>query len=223
MKKTELAHKIIERRKSLGMTQDELASHCSINVRTIQRIEAGDVTPRSHTMKVLFQALNINEEYKNYTSSSTNPLAPYMKIGIPVTLVMTVILVVFSVRSRTSKKTNSKLAQPKYQTPIVRGTYKGWEDSNVFVASEVDVSINQVHIKSSLTFLDKRSMGLKTNNIEGTLSKNKIQITKNPQHGTVSAQVTEKQGNNLCFYNNASLRFPSGTIFSADTIVMTQN
>lgn len=59
MKQPELGKKISEMRKAKGLTQEELVELCNLNVRTIQRIEAGEVTPRSYTIKALFQALGI--------------------------------------------------------------------------------------------------------------------------------------------------------------------
>src|SRR5690554_7290918 len=57
MKQPELGHKILELRKAKGFTQEELVERCNINVRTIQRIEAGEVTPRSYTIKSIMDAL----------------------------------------------------------------------------------------------------------------------------------------------------------------------
>ncbi len=50
MKQPELGKKISELRKAKGMTQEELVEKCNLNVRTVQRIEAGEVTPRSFTI-----------------------------------------------------------------------------------------------------------------------------------------------------------------------------
>ena len=57
MKQPELGRKILELRKQKGFTQEELVDQCNINVRTIQRIEAGEVTPRSFTLKTILNAL----------------------------------------------------------------------------------------------------------------------------------------------------------------------
>jgi transcriptional regulator with XRE-family HTH domain len=57
MKQPELGNKILELRKAKGLTQEELVERCNINVRTIQRIEAGEVTPRSYTIKSIMDAL----------------------------------------------------------------------------------------------------------------------------------------------------------------------
>jgi transcriptional regulator with XRE-family HTH domain len=59
MKQPELGKKISEMRKAKGLTQEELVELCNLNVRTIQRIEAGEVTPRSYTIKTLFNALGM--------------------------------------------------------------------------------------------------------------------------------------------------------------------
>jgi transcriptional regulator with XRE-family HTH domain len=60
MKQPDLGKKIAELRKAKGLTQEELVEKCNLNVRTLQRIECGEVTPRSYTIKVIFAALNYN-------------------------------------------------------------------------------------------------------------------------------------------------------------------
>lgn len=62
MKQPELGQKILELRKQKGYTQEELVEQCNINVRTIQRIEAGDVSPRSYTLKAILDVLDFNYE-----------------------------------------------------------------------------------------------------------------------------------------------------------------
>ncbi|MGK7391386.1 MAG: helix-turn-helix domain-containing protein [Candidatus Cyclobacteriaceae bacterium M2_1C_046] len=72
MKQPELGKKITELRKSKGLTQEELVEKCNISVRTIQRIETGDVTPRSYTIKTILSALDYDldeisdQENKNW-------------------------------------------------------------------------------------------------------------------------------------------------------------
>lgn len=60
MKQPDLGKKIAELRKAKGLTQEELVEKCNLNVRTLQRIECGEVTPRSYTIKVIFAALDYN-------------------------------------------------------------------------------------------------------------------------------------------------------------------
>ena len=60
MKQPDLGKKIVELRKAKGLTQEELVSLCNLNVRTLQRIESGEVSPRSYTVKTIFNALDFD-------------------------------------------------------------------------------------------------------------------------------------------------------------------
>lgn len=56
----ELGKKIAHYRKAKGLTQEELVEKCNVSVRTLQRIEAGEVTPRAYTVKLIFDALELD-------------------------------------------------------------------------------------------------------------------------------------------------------------------
>jgi transcriptional regulator with XRE-family HTH domain len=58
MKQPDLGRKISELRLAKGLTQGELAEKCKIGLRTIQRIESAEVTPRSYTIKLIFESLD---------------------------------------------------------------------------------------------------------------------------------------------------------------------
>ena len=58
MKQPDLGTKIVELRKLLSMTQEELANQTGVSTRTIQRIENGAVTPRLTTLKLLSEVLD---------------------------------------------------------------------------------------------------------------------------------------------------------------------
>ena len=58
MKQPELGKKIVELRTAKGLTQEELVELCNISIRTIQRIENGEVAPRSFTVKTILAALD---------------------------------------------------------------------------------------------------------------------------------------------------------------------
>jgi uncharacterized Tic20 family protein len=62
MDKTSIAKKIIHYRKLKGITQETLSEICGLNVRTIQRIESGEVDPRLYTLKSIADALEVNLE-----------------------------------------------------------------------------------------------------------------------------------------------------------------
>ncbi|MCF6268757.1 MAG: helix-turn-helix domain-containing protein [Melioribacteraceae bacterium] len=53
MNQHEIGRKLLELRKKKGLTQEELAIRCGVNVRSIQRIEAGTVSPRVSTLKLI--------------------------------------------------------------------------------------------------------------------------------------------------------------------------
>lgn len=57
MKQPDLGKKLAELRQQKNLTQDDLVEKCNINVRTIQRIEAGEVTPRPSTLRIITEAL----------------------------------------------------------------------------------------------------------------------------------------------------------------------
>ena len=61
MNQPEFGKKVVERRKELGFTQEEVAEKCKITVRTIQRIEAGLVNPRMYTIKMLTDFLDFEK------------------------------------------------------------------------------------------------------------------------------------------------------------------
>jgi uncharacterized Tic20 family protein len=62
MKNTDLAKKIKELRTRKGFSQDQLAETAQINLRTVQRIEAGETEPRGDTLKRLASALNVTPD-----------------------------------------------------------------------------------------------------------------------------------------------------------------
>lgn len=70
MKQPDLGLRILELRKQKGLTQDELVDLCNINVRTLQRIENGEVTPRSYTVKTILTALDY--DYESLQSEENN-------------------------------------------------------------------------------------------------------------------------------------------------------
>lgn len=81
MKQPELGRKILELRKQKGFTQEELVAQCNINVRTIQRIEAGEVTPRSFTLKTILNILG--EDLENLKQLKTSDSENFTLINFP--------------------------------------------------------------------------------------------------------------------------------------------
>lgn len=57
-----IGQKIKELRLLKGYTQEDLAEKTSLSVRTIQRIENGEVDPRTYTLNLLAEALEVDLE-----------------------------------------------------------------------------------------------------------------------------------------------------------------
>ena len=60
MNQPDLGLKVAELRQQKSLTQEQLAEKCEVSTRTIQRIESGDVDPRSYTLHCLSEALEFD-------------------------------------------------------------------------------------------------------------------------------------------------------------------
>lgn len=60
MNQPDLGLKITELRQQKGLTQEKLAEYCDVSARTIQRIESGEVEPRSFTRNSLSNVLEFD-------------------------------------------------------------------------------------------------------------------------------------------------------------------
>ncbi|MBL7872968.1 MAG: helix-turn-helix transcriptional regulator [Cyclobacteriaceae bacterium] len=69
MQQPELGKRLTALRKERNLTQEELVEKSHVSVRTIQRIEAGEVLPRILTVKILLKALG--ESYESFISQQT--------------------------------------------------------------------------------------------------------------------------------------------------------
>ena len=75
MQQPELGKKIADSRKIKGLTQEELVAKCNLSVRTLQRIETGETTPRIYTIKLIFEVLELDFESLIKTSNIDNTLS----------------------------------------------------------------------------------------------------------------------------------------------------
>ena len=60
MNQPDLGLKVTELRQQKRLTQEQLAEYCHVSTRTIQRIESGEVNPRSRTLHCLHGALDFD-------------------------------------------------------------------------------------------------------------------------------------------------------------------
>ena len=88
MKQPKLGEKISQLRKQKGLTQEELIEKCNISVRTIQRIESGEVTPRSYTLKTILNVLDYDlsqiqdEDDQSSSSDKSSRKTSFIKLLI---------------------------------------------------------------------------------------------------------------------------------------------
>ncbi|GGG99922.1 hypothetical protein GCM10007415_39720 [Parapedobacter pyrenivorans] len=66
MQQPTLGKRLTALRKAKNLTQEELVEKSRVSVRTIQRIEAGEVLPRVYTVKILLAALG--ETFESFTN-----------------------------------------------------------------------------------------------------------------------------------------------------------
>jgi len=93
---------IKEKRLQMGMTQEELAAKTDISIRTIQRIENGEVDPRSYTLQMIAKVLDIdfssfmenvkNEDNEEIQVSDNNWLTFIHLSGIFYLIIPTIII-----------------------------------------------------------------------------------------------------------------------------------
>ena len=60
MNQPDLGLRVNELRQQKGLTQEQLAEKCEVSTRTIQRIENGEVDPRSYTLQCLSENLDFD-------------------------------------------------------------------------------------------------------------------------------------------------------------------
>jgi transcriptional regulator with XRE-family HTH domain len=72
MQQPDLGRRLAALRKEKNLTQEELVEKSHVSVRTIQRIEAGEVLPRLSTVKILLEALG--ESYQSFETQSGNTM-----------------------------------------------------------------------------------------------------------------------------------------------------
>lgn len=68
----ELGRRLTVLRKEKNMTQEDLAGQSHVSVRTIQRIEAGEVLPRASTVKILLGTLG--QTYESFKSNEPSTM-----------------------------------------------------------------------------------------------------------------------------------------------------
>lgn len=207
MKQPFLGKKIAEVRRKNNYTQDELAQISNINVRTIQRIESGEVTPRSFTLRTIFDKLNYafdnksdnelqeNEEESLIDSSPSRKSwigkygsVLYFFLKILGVVVISLLLVYtfkffYTIESR-AKIEKVKMPEKTANSPLnVRMTFTSFscdgcfEDENEIVGRDVKLKIKGVTINAALIKINKENGAFKTCYFDGFLLDKRVNAT----------------------------------------------
>jgi transcriptional regulator with XRE-family HTH domain len=89
MQQPELGKRLTALRKEKNLTQEELVEKSHVSVRTIQRIESGEVMPRLSTVKILWETLG--EKFES-SSTKSNQVMETEKSTLPNANRMTVLV-----------------------------------------------------------------------------------------------------------------------------------
>src|SRR5512142_2934910 len=87
MNQPDLGLKVAELRQQKGLTQERLAEQCEVSLRTIQRIESGEVDPRAYTVHCLGEALDFDFGPENTTHEELWLAALHLSSIVPLVLV----------------------------------------------------------------------------------------------------------------------------------------
>ena len=91
MQQPELGNKLNELRKGHGWSQEDLALEANINVRSIQRIESGEVQPRLSTLKTLSDLLEYDLLEKESQAGNLWLMLMHLSSMVPLVIVPLII------------------------------------------------------------------------------------------------------------------------------------
>lgn len=246
----ELGKKISDLRKAKGLTQEELVEKCNLSVRTLQRIESGDVIPRTSTIKLIFKSLEVSFDeamqvnslankhfeqfYKNFIDLFNLKTNTMKKLSI---LTLSLFLILFTVGSilnnvnannntepndiqASNSATVDSIMTAEYE---ITGMFKGWNNEDEFIGRDVDCIINgAVLIKTPLLKIDKQKNEIRTPCYSAIFIKNTIKIL------SMKCQPTKKNVTQITFSGDefiyvGELIFSENESISAGKIIVPRN
>jgi transcriptional regulator with XRE-family HTH domain len=100
MQQPDLGKRLTALRKEKNLTQEELVEKSHVSVRTIQRIEAGEVLPRISTVKILLTALGQSHEtffHQKEDSMQPQPTLPINRTTLLIAVIAGIIYMVVEI------------------------------------------------------------------------------------------------------------------------------
>ena len=200
----ELGKKISDLRKDKGLTQEELVAKCNLSVRTLQRIEAGEVTPRPITVKLIFEALGVSFEitmkdkgliqkwlehfyisFIDLFNLKTNTMKKIAVLSIILTSVAFGLLVITTdgnaqtngeALSSIDKKKTSQDSSNNERILNIHCDGNMWTDNEEIIGSNIKFIYSGVKVSFNLIKLNSLTMEFKSTFGRGAIFPNKVDV-----------------------------------------------
>ena len=200
----ELGKKIAVLRKAKGLTQEELVDKCNLNIRTLQRIEAGKVIPRAYTIRLIFEALDFPFEasqkdkgflqkwleqcYLHFIDLFNLKTNTMKKISILTLLTSAVVLGIFTITNKTVAQDDSsagtitaiKPSKEVLEATTIWYSYLHSEelfyDKNDVIARDIKFTSHGVTIASTLIKVNRDTHEFTTSFASGKLATDKAVV-----------------------------------------------
>jgi transcriptional regulator with XRE-family HTH domain len=235
LQQPELGKKIADLRKGKGLTQEGLVEKCNLNVRTLQRIESGEATPRTYTLKLIFEALeysfvNSNEKglklkwieqfYIRFIDLFNLKTNTMKKISILTVMITVIILGIFAVNGKLVAQEKLEQKQENSETkdlsekeiPFFDFSCHGcMEQKGLLIGRDISFKLRGVKVTNiRLMAIDKETEEFITLFIKGQFFENKV-VTEYPKSWLVdgsleySANNVDKNDNQIILKGNAKV------------------
>ena len=104
--KSKFAAEVKNKRKKIGYTQARLAELTGLSLRSIQRIEKAEVSPRHYSIKALTEVLDLSTADNNETNLQQNQFPKKIILSISSGVCLFLLAMAFISQSRTFPETN---------------------------------------------------------------------------------------------------------------------
>jgi transcriptional regulator with XRE-family HTH domain len=201
----ELGKKIADLRKAKGLTQEELVERCDLNVRTLQRIESGEVTPRTYTIRLIFEALDFSFEksqsdkgliqkwleqfYISFIDLFNLKTNTMKKISILSIMLSAITFGLFTLTTEINAQNESKAKSQLTDNNSSKQSSGGemifsnfscencFDDNDDMIGRDVKFENSGVKIKIGLIKLNRKTREFKSGYITGKILQNKVELT----------------------------------------------
>ncbi|WP_421872941.1 helix-turn-helix domain-containing protein [Marinoscillum sp.] len=219
MENKSIGERITQLRQQAGLTQEELAIKCNVATRTIQRIEANQVSPRVYTLRILSEALGADlistDQSATRNHSKGYVLLWYMrdlfnfktnrmkKISILSTTALSLFLAIFLISGTSPEKEKSiRIEKPQSGIKVI------YDENNKLEL--IEVVFSQLHSLDTLVQMqaDLRKYDIELNyrmlnfTDEGLLKG--IEYYASDGHSSGSAGIPKMKEQTFGFYFNYS-------------------